>query len=87
MFGRVSVLNFDINSPSVFDQASGGAIESGQQAGYGYGRTISSTFGANYIVTPNLLLDGNFGYTRMSPSVADMSRKCRVRVESSWPRR
>jgi hypothetical protein len=69
MFERFSILNFDITSPSVFDQASGGAIESGQQAGYGYGRTISTTFGANYILTPNLLLDGNIGYTRMSPSV------------------
>ncbi len=69
VFDRFSILNFDINSPSVFDQASGGAIENGQQAGYGYGRTISTTFGANYILTPNLLLDGNFGYTRMAPSV------------------
>ena len=48
VFERFSILNFDITAPSVFDQASGGAIESGQQAGYGYGRTISTTFGANY---------------------------------------
>jgi hypothetical protein len=27
------------------------------------------TYGANYIVSPNLLIDGNFGFTRMSPSV------------------
>ena len=33
MFGRFSILNFDITAPSVFDQAPGGAIESGQQAG------------------------------------------------------
>ena len=69
MFGRFSILNFDITSPSVFDKASGGAIESGQQAGYGYGRVITMTYGANYIVSPNLLIDGNFGFTRMAPSV------------------
>lgn len=69
MFGRFSILNFDITAPSAFDQASGGAIESGQQAGYGYGRIISTTYGANYILSPTLLIDGNFGFTRMSPSV------------------
>ena len=69
MFGRFSILNFDITSPSVFDKASGGAIESGQQAGYGYGRIVTTTYGANYIVSPNLLIDGNFGFTRMAPSV------------------
>jgi hypothetical protein len=69
LFERFSILNFDIVSPTPFDQASGGAIEPGQQAGYGYGRTISTTFGANYIVSPTFLLDGNVGFTRMSPSV------------------
>ena len=69
MFGRFSILNFDITAPSVFDKASGGPIENGQQAGYGYGRIVSLTYGANYILSPNLLLDGNFGFTRMSPSV------------------
>ena len=69
MFGRFSILNFSITSPSVFDKASGGPIESGQQAGYGYGRIVSLTYGANYILAPTLLLDGNFGFTRMAPSV------------------
>jgi len=69
MFGRFSILNFDITAPSVFDKASGGAIESGQQAGYGYGRIITTTYGANYVVSPTFLIDGNFGFTRMSPSV------------------
>jgi len=69
MFGRFSILNFDIISPAPFEKASGGPIENGQQAGYGYGRTVTLTYGANYIVSPNLLVDGNFGFTRMSPSV------------------
>ena len=33
MFGRFSILNFDITAPSVFDKASGGAIDTSQQAG------------------------------------------------------
>src|SRR5678815_4428100 len=37
MFGRFSILNFDIISPAPFEKASGGPIENGQQAGYGYG--------------------------------------------------
>src|ERR1051326_2586752 len=37
MFGRFSILNFDITAPSVFDKATGGPIENGQQAGYGCG--------------------------------------------------
>jgi hypothetical protein len=69
MFGRFSILNFDITSPTPFNEASGGPIESGQQAGYGYGRIVTTTYGANYIVSPTLLVDGNFGFTRMAPSV------------------
>ena len=69
MFGRFSILNFDITSPTPFDKASGGAIETAQQAGFGYGRIVTFTYGANYIASPNLLIDGNFGFTRMAPSV------------------
>jgi hypothetical protein len=68
-FGRLSLLNFEITSPTVFDKASGPTIESGQQAGRGYGRVISTTIGATYIASPTVLIDGNFGLTRMSPSV------------------
>ena len=50
-------------------QGVGRADRIGQQAGYGYGRIVTMTYGANYIVSPNLLLDGNFGFTRMAPSV------------------
>lgn len=81
LFERFSILNFDVTAPSVFNEASGGAIESGQQWGYGYGRTISTTFGANYVVTPNLLLDGNVGYTRMSPSVTRFQYGQNIRLD------
>ena len=68
-FGRMSLLNFDTISPTPFDKASGGAIESAQQAGHGYGRTLILTGGATYIVSPTLLIDGNVGITRFAASV------------------
>jgi hypothetical protein len=67
-FGRFSILNFSDWAPTPFDQASGGAIDTSQQAGFGEGRTISTTLGANYVVSPTFLLDGNIGYARMAPS-------------------
>lgn len=67
MFGRFSILNFTVWSPTPFDKASGGAIDSGQQAGYGEGRVISTSMGFTYIFKPTFLMDGNIGYGRMAP--------------------
>jgi hypothetical protein len=67
-FGRFSILNFTNWAPTPFDEASGGAIDTSQQAGYGEGRTISTTIGFNYVATPTFLVDGNMGYARMAPS-------------------
>jgi hypothetical protein len=67
MFGRFSILNFTTWSPTPFDKASGSAIDTSQQAGPGEGRFISTTAGANYIVRPTFLLDGNIAFTRLAP--------------------
>jgi hypothetical protein len=67
MFGRFSILNFTAFSPTPFDKASGGAIETAQQAGPGQGRTISTSMGATYIVSPTFLLDGTIAYARIAP--------------------
>jgi len=67
MFGRFSILNFTTWSPTPFDKASGGAIDTSQQAGPGEGRFISTAIGANYIVSPTFLLDGNVAFTRLAP--------------------
>jgi hypothetical protein len=68
MFGRFSIMNFTDFSPTVFDKASGQAIDTSQQAGPGEGRVISTSIGTNYIVSPTFLLDGNVAYTRIAPS-------------------
>ncbi len=67
MFGRFSILNFTTYSPTPFDKASGGAIDTSQQAGPGQGRVISTSIGATYIVSPTLLLDGTTAYARIAP--------------------
>lgn len=68
MFGRFSIMNFTDFSPTVFDKASGQAIDTSQQAGPGQGRVISTSIGMNYIVSPTFLFDGNVAYTRIAPS-------------------
>lgn len=67
MFGRFSILNFTTFSPTPFDKASGGAIDSSQQAGPGQGRVISTSIGGTYILSPTLLLDGTTAYARIAP--------------------
>jgi hypothetical protein len=67
MFGRFSILNFTANSPTPFDKASGGAIDTSQQAGPGQGRVISTSTGATYIAGPTLVLDGTTAYARIAP--------------------
>jgi hypothetical protein len=68
MFGRFSMLDFSVWAPTPFEEASGEAIDTSQQAGHGQGRVISTTMGMNYIVSPTFLLDGNIAYARMAPS-------------------
>lgn len=67
MFGRFSILNFTTFSPTPFDKASGGAIDTSQQAGPGQGRVISTSIGMNYIVNPTFLLDGTMAFARIAP--------------------
>jgi hypothetical protein len=67
MFGRFSILNYTVWSPTPFDKASGEAIDTAQQAGTGEGRIISTIIGATYIATPTFLIDASVGYGRFAP--------------------
>ena len=67
MFGRFSILNFTVWSPTPFDKASGEAIDTSQQAGHGEGRIMSAIMGATYIVSPTFLIDASIGYGRFAP--------------------
>jgi hypothetical protein len=67
MFGRFSLLNFDGETPTPFGQASGGAIEPNLSEGAVNGLNVSTSIGFTYMVSPSLLLDGNFGFNRVTP--------------------
>jgi len=64
MYGRFSVLDFSVLAPTVFgDNVLGGVLRGGSP-GDTYGKTYSTTIAANYVFTPNFLVDGHFGYNR-----------------------
>jgi hypothetical protein len=67
MFGRFSILNFSGDTPTPFGQASGGSIEPNLSEGAVNGLNTSTSLGFTYMVTPALLVDGNFGFNRVTP--------------------
>jgi hypothetical protein len=67
MFGRFSLLNFSGETPTPFGQASGGAIEPNLSEGAVNGLNTSTSVGFTYTVNPALLVDGNFGFNRVTP--------------------
>jgi len=67
MFGRYSILGFDLRSPTAFGDILEGPGLSGKSIaspGDSNGGTHSVSAGVNYILTPRLLLDANFGFVR-----------------------
>jgi hypothetical protein len=70
MYGRISILKYDMNNQEAFGDGGGPGISSaGGNSGNGFGGTYSTTFSATYVFTPNFILDGTFGYTLMDTSV------------------
>jgi len=64
-FGRYSYLNFETQNRQFFGPELGGAPIAGGQAGIGSGHSTSLTLAGTYVFTPNFVIDGNFGYTRL----------------------
>ncbi|MDA2926471.1 TonB-dependent receptor [Acidobacteria bacterium AH-259-G07] len=70
MFGRVSTLKYDVEQPTLFgnDNLLGQALSSfglgGGNPGFGSGTSWTWGYGANYIVSPNFIIDGNFGFAK-----------------------
>jgi outer membrane receptor protein involved in Fe transport len=63
--GRLGWLHFSMIDPPVLGDGGGGPVASaGGRAGTASGNVYSMTYSANYIVKPNLIIDGYFGYTR-----------------------
>src|ERR1043166_1486640 len=65
-FLRYSYMHFSSENGQTFGDALGGAPlpPVGGQAGIASGHTTSMTAAATYILTPSLVLDSYFGYTR-----------------------
>jgi hypothetical protein len=64
LFGRYSVSPTSIVDPQALGQAGGPAIDNGQP-GTAPGRVQNVVIGGTYTVSPTILVDGNFGYTRL----------------------
>jgi len=63
LFGRYSYSQSFIFDPPTLGAAGGDALNNGQ-LGNAFSRIQSAVIGGTYTITPNLLFDGNFGYTR-----------------------
>ena len=100
MYGHIGYLNFDDMDPQSFGPMGGPEISGfGGNEGHGYGHTITTSITANYVATPNFVVDANFGITRQVVNSAqlDISKKEGLDVlgipgtngtrlfEGSWP--
>ncbi len=65
VFGRYSYLHFNTQNSQFFGPGLGGVPIAGGQAGVGSGHSTSLTMAATYVITPNFVIDANFGYTRL----------------------
>ena len=70
VFGRYSQLDFDQNSETVFGpQLQGDDATGGGNPGQGWGNTFNLSTGATYTLGNNVVIDGNFGWVRMTSNV------------------
>jgi len=63
IFVRAGVSRFDEYNAQIFGPQLGGYTFDNQQSGHAYGGVDSLTGAATYVFTPNLILDGYFGFT------------------------
>jgi Carboxypeptidase regulatory-like domain/TonB dependent receptor len=70
VYGRYSFLNYKMNNPGMLGDIVGPGISpSGGNTGDASGLTHSMTIATTYVLTPHLVLDANFGYTRYNTLV------------------
>ena len=63
VFGKFAIEPFTVSDPQELGAAGGGTFDGGQP-GAASGRIQNVGFGASHVLTPNLVLDADFGYTR-----------------------
>ena len=69
VFGRYSVLDFFQDNKTVFGEFLQGNPSAGGNPGIGEGNTYNVSGGANYTLTPNLVVDASLGFVRMNTGV------------------
>lgn len=70
VFGRFSLLHYDMSDPQIFGALGGPEISSaGGNPGVGTGNTYSFTGAVTYLFNPHLIVDAYYGWTRMDTSV------------------
>jgi hypothetical protein len=67
--GHFGFLDWNSYYNTVFGTALGGSAISGQQSGPANGTSINSTVAVTYVFTPNLIVDGYFGYNNSYENV------------------
>jgi hypothetical protein len=71
MYARYSALKYKMENPGMLGDIVGPPISSaGGNVGNADGLTHSFTYSTTYLIKPNLILDGNFGYTLYNTAVA-----------------
>jgi hypothetical protein len=98
IYGRFSAAHWDMNAPVAFGQM--GQDLAGGNPGKGFGNTYSYTIAGNYLLTPHMIVDAHFGWTRMDSSVEQPGLDQNIgrdvlgipgtngtrRFEGGWPR-
>ncbi len=75
-FGRYSILDFLMDSPTVFGpelEGSGLAGSRVSSPGNSFGKTHNISTGVNYILSPTLILDANYGFVRQGTNAEHTS--------------
>ena len=72
LFARVSFVRYTLATDSVFGEPVQGppVVTSAGSPGTAFGTNYNSALGGTYIVSPNFVVDGNFGYTLMDTNQA-----------------
>lgn len=65
IFGKYSIAPFSVIDPQTLGQAGGGTFDGGQP-GAASGRIQNVGLGMSHVVTPRLVVDADFGYTRQN---------------------
>ena len=76
VFGRYSILDFRMDSPTAFGPEIEGPGMSGSRVGspgISDGKTNNYSLGANWVIRPTLIMDGNYGFVRQGTNAESTS--------------